>query len=271
MKSIKPWIYFAGGLSLCLIAGYSLLYFVFSSPTYAYPKTDHYHFRFQLVQGGKAFDFSQAEFQKEQPAGACKGGLLDEPFHFHDVEDQLVHVHWMDVTGKQFMEYYGYNQPPAEKNTIVGYRLDTLWKFPPSITSVVSESNALSSISTNSTKWIYTGDETGFTNRKWADFYNQDINVFFGKKSQYRIDQESKKTSWLETTVLAHGGVIDNDEVTSQAGTGPTKSFSKQELETINDLVGNIVIFVQDKEPSPEEITAKFKNLIPLKDSVCGG
>jgi len=46
---------------------------------------------------------------------------------------------------------------------------------------------------------------------------------------------------------------------------------SEEELKKINNLLGNVVIFVQPNEPTSEQVKAKFDKLIPLGDSVCGG
>ena len=46
---------------------------------------------------------------------------------------------------------------------------------------------------------------------------------------------------------------------------------SEDELKRINNLIGNVVIFAQDTEPTSEQITERFSNLVPLHDSTCGG
>jgi hypothetical protein len=257
------WIVVTGLLVIPVVA-YMVLYSWFSHPAIAYPQVDHYHLRLQVIDSGKAISFADKEYQVDLPAGVCKGGLTAEPFHFHDNEDQLVHVHWQGVTGKQMLGYYGYGSLDS-----LGYRLDNLLKWPPAISSVKTHSSQLSSL--NGKKlWIYTGDEIGYKSRIIEEFLLQDINVFLGKKSQGRTDRENK-TSWLETPVYAHGGIDDEVADTSSPSSSSSKTYSKEELETINDLVGNIVIFTQDSEPKVEEVQAKFANLIPLKPSACGG
>ena len=58
---------------------------------------------------------------------------------------------------------------------------------------------------------------------------------------------------WLFPKASAHGGVIDEH---------PSEK-SEEELTRINNLVGNVAIFVQEKEPTKEEIQAHFDNLVP--------
>ena len=51
---------------------------------------------------------------------------------------------------------------------------------------------------------------------------------------------------------------------------GHPSEKSEEELTRINNLVGNVAIFVQEKEPTKEEIQARFDNLVPLHESTCG-
>lgn len=46
---------------------------------------------------------------------------------------------------------------------------------------------------------------------------------------------------------------------------------TETELKKINNLLGNIVIFVQQNEPTTDQIKLRFDSLEPLGDSVCGG
>lgn len=62
----------------------------------------------------------------------------------------------------------------------------------------------------------------------------------------------------------AHGGTIDGDD-----DEGSTKT--EEELTRINNLVGNVVIFVQQNQPTKEQIQERFNNLVPLHESTCGG
>lgn len=53
------------------------------------------------------------------------------------------------------------------------------------------------------------------------------------------------------------------------AQNSPVKT--ETELKKINNLLGNVVIFVQENEPTQSQIQLRFDNLEPLLDSVCGG
>jgi hypothetical protein len=45
---------------------------------------------------------------------------------------------------------------------------------------------------------------------------------------------------------------------------------SEEELTRINNVIGNVVIFTQEEEPTKEQVKARFDNLVPLHDSTCG-
>ena len=86
----------------------------------------------------------------------------------------------------------------------------------------------------------------------------------------------------LFRSVFAHGGIIDGDEdakVASLPGSTNSSSLSstetkpktEEELKEINNLLGNVVIFVQSTEPTQEQIKKQFDVLEPLSPSTCGG
>ena len=46
---------------------------------------------------------------------------------------------------------------------------------------------------------------------------------------------------------------------------------SLEELKSINNFLGDVVIFVQQSEPTNEQIQTRFQSMIKLEKSVCGG
>ena len=87
------------------------------------PGVEHFHFRTQIIVDGKAVDFSQDKFQQEKP-GACVAAITAAPFHFHDNEDQMAHIHWDGMTGGQFLKYYGWNFIGGSDSSL-GWRFDS--------------------------------------------------------------------------------------------------------------------------------------------------
>ena len=63
---------------------------------------------------------------------------------------------------------------------------------------------------------------------------------------------------------------LSNNSQSSQSNTS-NSSKTETELKKINNLLGNVVIFVQETEPTKEQVKLRFDNLEPLGDSVCGG
>ena len=119
--------------------------------------------------------------------------------------------------------------------------------------------------------YVYTGDENSYKEQSFNDWKNQDLEQFFGTTSNFPAHKTNKqKTSLLDTQfpkAYAHGTANDAD-----GDDGDAKPETQQEKRTrINNLVGNVVIFVQKDKPADQQIKDRFNKLLPLDDSTCGG
>jgi hypothetical protein len=247
---------------LVLAAGtYGYLYI--STPAHIrHPQFEHYHFRTQLIVDGQPVDFSSGEFQQEYDASNCSIEVGGHPIDFHDRNKQMAHVHWDGMRGGEFLKYFGWNMIGGSDNSL-GQRYDSGMMR---MHRVGIYGGSLPDIPRGANFYIYTGDENGYEQKSWDDFLNQDLEDFFGKQSSVNSSGQTSFSpgSWLLPKVSAHGGVMDEHE---REETGK----NQEELARINNLIGNVVIFVQANEPSDEQIKARFANLVPLDDSVCGG
>jgi len=243
---------------LLLLAGGSYGYAYATTPDHIkHPKFQHYHFRTQIVVNGKVVDFSDDTFQKKYEAVNCNADIADLPIHFHDHVDQMTHIHWDGMTGGEFLKAFGWNFIGGN-NSVLGYRFD-LGAKP---VAVKTYGKLLPAAPDNAKYYVYVGDADEYTQKDWNDFLNKDFEAFFGKKS--KLGQANTPgfsiANWFFPRVSAHGG---EDHGTSQK--------SEEELSRINNLLGNVVIFAQEKEPTKEQINARFDALVPLSDSTCGG
>ncbi|HEX3082871.1 MAG TPA: hypothetical protein VHQ86_06540 [Candidatus Saccharimonadia bacterium] len=208
------------------------------------PQPTHYHFRLQILVDGKPVNFAGPKFQ-ESEGTVCTEALTAEPMHFHDNLDQFVHIHWAGMTGGLLLKNYGWNLIGGPDDTL-GYRFDKL----PKISRVPIHSKALPSVPAGSNYYVYSStiiDPDAYKQRTWNEFVKDDFTVFFSK-------QVPAKTSWLDRIIpaaYAHG-----DET---------------ELAALNDVLGNVVIFVQKTPPTADQIKARFEHLVPLPQSSCGG
>ena len=223
------------------------------------PTYQHYHFRTQLIADGKAVDFSKDEFQKETVTSTtCSAAVGGVPIDFHDKMDQLTHVHWNGMTGGEFLKYFGWNYIGGSDG-VLGRRYDA-GVMPQ---SVKIYGNLLPSVPSKDNFYVYVGDKNSYQQKRWDDFLNKDIETFFGKKSNIGHSEELSSSgvlNWLFPKAYAHGEVMDEHP----------SSKSEEELTRINNVVGNVVIFAQEKEPTKEQRKARFDNLVPLHDSTCG-
>ncbi len=256
-KTLLYWLTGAVGLLLIAAGAYGFMYYS-TSPHIRNPKYEHYHFRTQIIVDGNAVDFSKGEFQNETP-GACSIDPGGTPVDFHDNIDQMTHIHWDGMTGGEFLKYFGWNFIGGSDDNL-GRRYDE---------GIMSHSvdrygDLLPDVPDGSNYYVYVGDENGYEQKDWNSFLESDLEEFFGTKSNLSKDEQ---VSLLENVLFpkaqAHGEKVDEHNGDSDK--------SEEELERINNLVGNLVIFVQKDGPSDEQIKARFSELVPLHDSICGG
>lgn len=227
----RIWLFI--GIALSLLAVWLGSVFATSPEAIRYPKFEHYHFRMQVIVGGKAENFGENIYQTEENATSCDVELTDTPIHFHDNKDQFVHIHWDDMTGGLVLKNYGWNFIGGS-DAVLGYRFDNLTK----IKSIPIHSDSLPNTSRGANYYVYAGDETGFVERSFDEFKSQDLETFFGKSN-------------LNMPVMPE--------------------MSKDDLKRINNLIGNVVIYVQKDRPSHEQVRERFEKFAPLSDSTCGG
>ena len=231
------------------------------------PYVAHHHFRLQLVVEGESVDFSQEQFQEPYTAGICSGDLTETPIHFHDNKDQFVHIHWDKITGGQVLKYYGLNLIGGPDETI-DYRPTE--EIEP--TTVPIKDKLLPEPSPEVQYWVYVGDETEYRAREAEEFLREDLEEFFGVKSQITINRETMAEEEEEdynyqpfrVRAAAQTRGMDHSMDTGEETT-------EEELKDLHNLLGNVVIFAQEAEPTPEQITARFDDLVPLEKSSCGG
>lgn len=228
------------------------------------PKLEHYHFRMQILVNGKAENFAEDKYQQDYAKDQCNANLPEQPIHFHDSKDQFTHIHWEGMTGGMVMKYYGWNYIGGI-NKALGYKLDDLGD----IQKVNTHGNFLPAVPDDAKFYIYTGDENGYKEKSFDDWKNQDLEQFFEKTSNFPAHEQNKQTGVLDKLfpkASAHG---TEDHSNTQAQ--PTTETEEEKLTRINNLVGNVVIFVQKDKPTDQQIKDRFNDLDPLTDSTCGG
>jgi hypothetical protein len=245
-----------GIAAILVVAGGYWGYLFASTPSHMRnPQFEHYHFRTQLIVGGNPVDFSADEFQVPNEKGSCSIELGGHPIDFHDNIDQMTHIHWDGVTGGQFLKYYGWNYIGGSDDSM-GRRFDQGMMNMP---HVPIYGNLLPDVPEGSNFYVYIGDEAGYEQKDWNDFLNQNLEDFFGKQSNLKQNEQASNfrlDSWLFKGATAHGGIDDDHD--------------EEELIRLSNLIGNVVIFVQDSEPTDAQIRERFNDLVPLQDSTCG-
>lgn len=228
------------------------------------PLLEHYHFRMQILVNGKPEDFGSQAYQTGYAKDNCNADLPEQPIHFHDDRDQFVHIHWEGMTGGMVLKYYGWNFIGGMDGAL-GYKLDNL-KEPEKVTI---HGDYLPQIPDDANFYVYVGDEKGYQEKSFEDFKTKDLEDFFGTTSNFPAHEINKqKRSFMDALfpkAHAHEGHDHSDSAASVTET------QEEQLKRINNLIGNIVIFVQKDKPSDQQIKDRFNTLVPLTESSCGG
>lgn len=272
-KKKNKWIKiaFTAVAAIVVLSGAYVAYVYAVSPeVIRAPKLEHYHFRMQVLVNGKAEDFGSKAYQTGYAKDQCNSNLPEQPIHFHDNKDQFTHIHWEGMTGGMVMKYYGWNYIGGLNNAL-GYKLDDV----KDIQKVTTHGDYLPDVPADTTFYIYSGDENGYKQRNFDDWKNKDLEDFFGVTSNspaHDINknggEQSSLLDWLSPKAYAHG---TEDHSNSSTPTNGENETEEQKLTRINNLLGNVVIFVQKDKPTDMQIRERFNDLEPLTDSTCGG
>lgn len=296
-------------LCLVLLIGAVTGYMYASSPVaIRQPLLEHYHFRMQVLVDGKAEKFGDAKYQTGYSKDNCNVALPNMPIHFHDSKDQFVHIHWEGTTGGQVLKYYGWNFIGGINGSL-GYRFDTFPRLHNvaihgKVLPNIPDADKLY-VYTGDTAGYKARTIDEFTGQDLEKFFGVTSNF-----PAHKLNQEKRKTSLLDNlkqwafptaNALSSGDAavpgsptpttrsdssstdtgapkVDNSLLhTDSSTTAPTADMghgsmhSAEELKHINNLLGNVVIFVQKDKPTDQQIKDRFNKLLPLTDSVCGG
>jgi putative lipase involved disintegration of autophagic bodies len=242
-----------------------LVVFVSTPNSIKYPQYDHAHFRLDYIYHGKAENFSSDKYQLGYSKDSCTADLAKEPFHFHDNKNNFVHLHWQSMTGGQVLKYYGFNKIDLI-DQYLGIRLDLIPQLKINFTPI--HANVLPKPTEKDKIYVYSGKPESYTKRELNDFLFQDLEKFFNTKSSIKetLDKE-KQINYFTIQAQAHSDEVEKTIVQSDAN--PPKT--EEELKEINNLLGDVIIFVQESEPKPGEIKERLSKLEPLSLSTCGG
>lgn len=232
--------------AILLIGGYYGFLWFGTAPNIRDPKLEHAHLRLQYIVDDTAVDFSDDKYQQEYKKNQCSAEFPKQPIHFHDNLDQFVHLHWKDITGAQLLGYYG--NSVGGINDILGYKKNSLTDW-----EKISTHGDLLDNTSRDTMWIYSSTDSELELRNIDDFLDHDLESFFGNESSFN----SPETSFLDKLFpIAHAEENLPEE---------------SELKRIQNLIGDVAIFVQDTEPTAGQIESARANFIELDNSVCGG
>ncbi len=260
---------------LLLLAGAFVGYLYASSPiSIREPLLEHYHFRMQILVNGKSENFGDAKYQTPYDKGSCNAALPNEPIHFHDNIDQFVHIHWEGITGGQVLKHYGWNFIGGIHGSgSLGYRFDSA----PKLQNIPIHGTTLPAIPDNAAFHVFIRDGDNYKEKSFDDFTHQDLEEFFGRTSNFPANKLNKaKRGQLDTKLREMFQRVSptayaQDNATHHSGASHGHSGDTAELTRLNNLIGDVVLFVQKDKPSDSAVKDRFNRLAPLSDSTCGG
>lgn len=176
------------------------------------------------------------------------------------------------MTGGQVLKHFGWNSIGGAGGAH-GYRFDA--DHP--LSKVPIHGNDLPARPGEASQYVCIKNGDAFIEKKFQDFLDQDLEAFFGVTSNFpahKLNQDKRKSN-LESMrgdlrqLIAPTAYADN-------GAGHTTdeesaSHDGAELQRINNLLGDVVIFSQKDRPSEAQIKDRFNRLEPLTESTCGG
>ena len=290
---------------------FSLIGFAFwiTPSNFQAPKLDHSHIRMAYIFQGQAENFATPRYQLDYIKDVCGGGLSESPIHFHDNRDNLVHLHWQKVSGGQLLKFYGLNLIGG-LDSYMGLKIDDILKAKFTPIPIHSVSLPKAKIE-NLFVYIKKDDQLikkntkDFLEQDLETFFGQNSQTrldFEEVEKQKEEDRKRKQSFWqnnFQIEAKAHNGVEHRTQSEAEKHEAEQKLIEKEKLElekkntqailealektktqdketqkelkAVNNLLGDVVIFAQEKEPSPEQVKARFDTLVPLSDSVCGG
>jgi len=257
---LKKWFVVLPLIVVIIFAMVASFVYAVSPAVIREPLMEHYHFRMQIVVNGKAENFAEKKYQTGYSKDQCNASLPEQPIHFHDNKDQFVHIHWEGMTGGMVLKYYGWNYIGG-LHSALGYKLDDLTD----IQKVTTHGDYLPDIPKHSKSYVYIGDEKGYQKKSFKDFVSKDLEDFFGKTSNLPAHELNKQQRSLLDTLFPKAYAHNGEDHSTAVET------DQERLTRINNLIGNVVIFVQKDEPTDAQIKTRFTMLEPLSDSTCGG
>jgi hypothetical protein len=263
------------GLSLSVMAILAISgSFAFYGITPAYirnPESVNYSFRMQyLVEGEEKGWFESLDTTDQDP---CLSGLAELPIFIDDSNRQLVQVYWRGITGGDVLKYYGLNLSEG-MDSLMGYQFLEGQVLPKRINI---QGQFLPPLETNQQLYIYTVNQEGYQKVKNAEFLDQDLQIFFEKygyqdRNAPSLGNEigSISTANLVEIDIDDGGVSDVSLVSQDS----QNILINDDVEGDNEdsrLLGDVIIFVQSKEPTETDLEDRLDKFIDLENSTCKG
>jgi hypothetical protein len=242
-------------VSTIVLAAYFIFNAVISRPHLNNPVPTFYQLRMQLVIDNNMVNFSENSFQVSSNDETCSETITKEPFYVAKNKSQLIKVRWEGLTGGEIIKYFGLNYIGGFDD-ILGFRFDAF----PAVSKINTHGKNLNIPKKEDNMYIYKGNRLDYTKVTTQDFLYKDLELILKKSKIRQKHDENKVNRWFDNIFVSAEG---NNEISLQP------QYTDGQLNEINDLIGNIVVFIQDQEPTSDQVADRFANLEPLDANAC--
>ena len=174
---------------------------------------------------------------------------------FHRGQDQWLHLYWQGLSGGSLLRNYGYqNTSPFE-----GYLGVDLREFP-KIKPVPIHTDLLPEPTSAEQLYVYSGNENGYRRRDVTAFINQDLEQFLKPSVDSQVSTFPNQLDTLLQAPARPAGPKKEEDLESFLAAPKDRGFLITDLSSVKFL-GNIVVFLQDKEPTSAAVSQRFSTL----------
>jgi hypothetical protein len=226
------------------------LAFNYTSPKHiTYPKNELLLARIDIYVDGESVNLNSTQTDFTQNACDAKD-LKSHPISFYSGYKNLAFINWGNTTGRTVLKNYGFqNQGPFRG--FLGVRLD---KFP-QINPVPIESDIIKEPNIPYNIYVYTGNSTAFIKRNSDDFLAHNLKDFLfnnlQSNSTFNLNTFAQDSSSSKPIIL-------NNSLSEEI-------IVEDELKIDSKFGGNMLVFVQNSQPTNELVSAKF---LDFSDSI---
>lgn len=257
-------------LLLATIVVIVVLFLSVSDNNITFPKTTHTHAMIKFYNNGSIYKTNLFNAMSPSDQTLCSGLITSEPIHFHDNVEDIIHLHWDNITGGQVLKYLGANYIGGFNN-LMGIRLDRLNKY--KITPIYTKDKALKPYPESLVKiYIKKVSSTNYEKVSLSDFIKLELSSLDPSYKPTAINNNilSNPKNYLWSKARAHNDEGDLDGDGSSSNSSQSKASKPSSLSSV--ALPHILFYTnQVDDISEEQLQKDDASFTSTIDSQCNG